>query len=241
VVERVAMTLLHSVRTPPDARLIFIGDIHGCYDELLALLERVTPSANDFVISVGDIVNKGPHPAKCLDLWRARGYLAVKGNNELKLLDHAHPLLRFFARDNRDVLRRRELIRCVESWPLVLDFPDAGLTAVHGGFLPQMQVTAADVEAHANEISELRWIRKKGGEWISVPKEKKKKEDVLWAEKWKGERFVLYGHTPVRKPKFDRFALGLDTGCVYGGALTAAVFRNGEWTMESVQARGVYA
>jgi diadenosine tetraphosphatase ApaH/serine/threonine PP2A family protein phosphatase len=116
----------------------------------------------------------------------------------------------------------------------VLDFPDAGLTAVHGGFLPQMSVTAEEIEAHADEIVELRWIRKKNGTWVPVAKEKKKKDDVLWAEKWRGDRFVLYGHTPVRKPKFDKFALGLDTGCVYGGALTAAIFRKGEWTIESV-------
>ncbi len=235
------MTLLRSVTTTPDARLIFIGDIHGCYDELAELLERVQPARRDVVVSVGDIVNKGPAAAKCLELWRSRGWLAVKGNNELKLLASAHPLLRFFARDNRDVLRRRDLIRYIESWPLVLDFPDAGVTVVHGGFLPQMNVTAEDVEAHANDIAELRWIRKKNGAWMAVSKEKKRKDDVLWAEKWKGERFVLYGHTPVREPKINKFAMGLDTGCVYGGTLSAAIFTRGEWTIEGVRAKAIYA
>lgn len=235
------MTLLQRVPAPPGARLIFVGDIHGCYDELVALLDRVAPSRNDVVVSVGDIVNKGPAPAKCRELWRSNGVLAVQGNNELRMLGYAHPLLRFFASENRDVLRRGDLVRWVDSWPLVLDFPDVALAAVHGGFLPQMNVAEDDVARHAGEIAELRWIRRKGGEWISVPKDKKKKDDVLWADKWKGERFVIYGHTPVREPKISRFAIGLDTGCVYGRALSAAIFEDGRWTIESVGARKAYA
>jgi diadenosine tetraphosphatase ApaH/serine/threonine PP2A family protein phosphatase len=52
---------------------------------------------------------------------------------------------------------------------------------------------------------------------------------------------VLYGHTPGREPKRDKQALGLDTGCVYGGSLTAAVFTDGEWEMVSVKAKRQYA
>jgi hypothetical protein len=63
---------------------------------------------------------------------------------------------------------------------------------------------------------------------------------VLWSERWKGDRFVVYGHTPLREPKFDSRALGLDTGCVYGGKLTAAIF-DGEWSTESVKAKRKYA
>lgn len=228
-----------AVTAPADARLIFVGDIHGCYDELVALLERVEPAPDDVVVSVGDVVTKGPAPARCLDLWRDRGYLAVLGNNELKVLGRAKPLLRFFARD--EVLRRGDLLRYLESWPLVIDFPEQQIAAVHGGFLPDMRVTPENVERYRDVVPRLRWIRKTNGDWIYVPKEKQKKSDALWAEKWKGDRFVLYGHTPVREPKRDRMALGLDTGCVYGGLLTAAVYANGEWTTVSVKARRRYA
>jgi len=243
LLERMArtVTLFESVRTPPQARLIAIGDIHGCHDELVELLGIAAPQRADVVVSVGDMVQKGPAAARCLDLWRERGYLAVKGNNELKLLGDAHPVLRFFARENRDVLRRTDLLRYLESWPLVLDFPDAGVAAVHGGFLPDMHVTAEDVARERDVVHHLRWIRKKNGEWKPVPKEKKKKDDVLWAEKWRGERFVVYGHTPLREPRFDKRALGLDTGCVYGGSLTAAILENGAWRTVSVPARRKYA
>jgi predicted phosphodiesterase len=235
------MTLFRTIPTGPDARLIFIGDIHGCYDELRDLLALIAPAASDLVVSVGDVVTKGPAAAECLELWRDRGYLAVKGNNELKVLDSAHPLLRFFATQNRDILLRRDLLRYLATWPLVLDFPDANITAVHGGFLPQMNVTEEDVAREADLVPRLRWIRRKNGDWIHAGKEKKKKGDVLWSEKWKGERTIVYGHTPVREPKVDKFALGLDTGCVYGGQLTAAILKRGEWTFQSVQAKRAYA
>ena len=223
----------------PPGRLIFVGDIHGCYDELVELLGRLSPSAPDTVVSVGDVVTKGPAADRCLDLWRERGFLAVKGNNEIKVLERAHPLLRFFARDR--VVRRGDLLRYIAAWPVVIDFPSVAVAAVHGGFLPQMQVTPETVERAKDEIVEMRWIRKKNGEWKAIPKNKKKNGDVLWSEKWKGDRFVVYGHTPLREPKFDACALGLDTGCVYGGTLTAAIFAGGQWTTESVEARRKYA
>lgn len=237
-----ATELIRTVEPRGNARLVFIGDIHGCYDELVELLARVDPAPDDVVVSVGDVVNKGPAAAKCLDLWRERGYLAVRGNNERKLVAGARPLLRFFARENRDVLRRSDLLRYIAGWPLVVDIPGRDVAAVHGGFLPHMRVTRADVERERDLVDHLRWIRKKDGHWQYVPKEKKKKGDVLWSEEWEGDRFLVYGHTPVRRPKFDVRALGLDTGCVYGGALTAAVRdAKGEWSIISVPAMRAYA
>lgn len=234
------MKLLDTREAPKEGRLIFVGDVHGCYHELVELLDRIKPADEDVVVSVGDMVMKGPEPARCLDLWRERRYLAVRGNNEIRLLEEARPILRLFARENRDVLRRGDLLRYLRSWPLVIDFPEPRLTVVHGGFLPQMEVTREHIARRRDDVPRLRWIRKQNGVWLPVPK-KRKKEDVLWPEKWKGNRFVIYGHTPLREAKFDRAALGLDTGCVYGGLLTAAIFENGEWTIESVKARRKYA
>ena len=230
---------LRVVDAVSDARIIVVGDIHGCYDELKELLDRIDPGPHDIVISAGDMVRKGPAAPKCLDLWRERGYLAVRGNNEIKLLGEARPLLRFFARD--PVLRRSDLLRYIESWPLVVDVKSRGVAVVHGGFLPDMDVTADDVAQERDVVPELRWIRKRNGVWTPVGKNKKRESDVLWAEKWKGDRFVLYGHTPLREPRRDPYALGLDTGCVYGGALTAAILERRTWRTESVPARRKYA
>lgn len=239
---RVANPLIRTVEPSPDARVIFVGDIHGCYDELLELLERVAPRPNDVVISTGDIVNKGPDPARCLDVWKTRGFHAVLGNNERKLL-RARPVLQLFTpAADREVLRRRDLVSYIASWPLVLDIPSRGLAAVHGGFLPQMRVTPEDVARYAGEIDHLRWIRNVNGTWVAIQKDRKEPDDVLWAEQWNGDRFAVYGHTPLRKPRRDSRALGLDTGCVYGRALTAAIHSaKGAWSFVSVPAKCAYA
>ena len=232
---------IRTFHPPKKARLIFIGDIHGCYDELLMLLETVAPSPSDVVVSVGDIVNKGPRVVECLELWRARGYVAVRGNNETKVLDTATPLLRFFRTKNREVLRRGDLVDFIHSWPLVADFPDQRIAAVHGGLLPGMRVTEEDVARHAGDIDHLRWVRRENGSWRAIPRSRKRPTDVLWSEVWAGDRFVVYGHTPLREPKRDQRALGLDTGCVYGRSLTAAVWKAGEWSIVSVPAKHKYA
>ncbi|HVR39706.1 MAG TPA: metallophosphoesterase [Thermoanaerobaculia bacterium] len=223
-----------------DKRLIVIGDVHGCYDELVELLDRVKPRERDVVVSVGDMVRKGPDAAKCLDLWRERGYLAVAGNNEISLLAHATPILRFFAVEDRDVLRRSKLLKYIRSWPLAIDFENAGVAIVHGGFLPGMRVRESDIERERDIVHHLRWIRRQNGRWKPVPRAKRKKRDRLWSDVWEGERFVVYGHTPTREPRINDHALGLDTGCVYGGSLTAAILENGEWSFVSVPARRAY-
>jgi serine/threonine protein phosphatase 1 len=221
----VPRVLLQRVRRPR-GRVIVIGDIHGCFAELKALLARVDPSPDDLVISTGDIVHKGPDPVRCLRLWRERGYLAVRGNNEEKLLERA--------------MLRRELLSYIRRWPVAIDIAALGITVVHGGFFPRMKITAKSIARHADDVIRLRWIRREKGEWISVGKTRQRKGDVLWPAVWKGPRTVVYGHTPLRRPRVDRHAIGLDTGCVYGGWLTAAIY-DGRWHFKRVRARRQYA
>jgi hypothetical protein len=67
------------------ARTIFIGDIHGCWDELRSLLDKVALTDDDVVVSVGDLVDRGPDPASVIDFFRRRpGAVVVCGNHERK-------------------------------------------------------------------------------------------------------------------------------------------------------------
>ncbi|HVS30988.1 MAG TPA: metallophosphoesterase [Thermoanaerobaculia bacterium] len=228
---------------PPRGRLICIGDIHGCYDELIELLDRVAPKAADVVVSTGDIVRKGPQVARCLELWRDRGYLAVIGNNEEKLLrfaesSRARRLL--LPPQDRKLLRRAELMEFVRGWPVAIDVPARNVTIVHGGLYPGMRVDGHDLGRAAMDVTRMRWIRRLDGQWQRAGRSKQRDADVLWAEVWDGPRTVVYGHTPLREPRVDARAIGLDTGCVYGGWLTAAI-HDGTWRFERVRAREKYA
>ena len=73
--------------TGNDRRLIFIGDIHGCKRELLALLEKASyRRETDHIVSVGDVVNKGPDSEGVLDFLMNEGASCVRGNHEDKVL-----------------------------------------------------------------------------------------------------------------------------------------------------------
>jgi predicted phosphodiesterase len=224
-------------------RVIVVGDIHGCIDELRELLDRIAPGPEDTVISAGDIVRKGPRPDLCLELWRQLGYLAVIGNNDEKLLALATPawMRWLLPQEDRAVVRRPDLTGYIEQWPVLIDIPSIRACVVHGGLFPDSRIEPAYVAECHNDLIRMRYIRRCGNTWQRVPKGKEQPTDVLWSREWHGDRTVLYGHTPVREPRIDEKAIGLDTGCVYGGELTAAVHEHGAWRVESVRARRAYA
>ena len=119
--------------------------------------------------------------------------------------------------------------------PLLLEFFEVGVVVVHGGVLP-------DGSCPREAALELRYVRPDGNRWRMVPRGKEKPGDRFWSEVWEGDHIVVYGHTPQRDPKIDRRAIGLDTGCVYGGKLTAAIFESPErWTLADVPARRAYS
>jgi diadenosine tetraphosphatase ApaH/serine/threonine PP2A family protein phosphatase len=224
-------------------RHIFIGDIHGCFDELTDLLSRVQVTESDVVVALGDLTRKGPAPDRCIELWRDRRYLSVLGNNDAKILERASKLRhRLFARrPDRRVLQRPDLLREIELWPLFLDFQDAGVVAVHGGVLPNSNRFSAELVPREAAL-ELRYVRRRGDQWRMVPRGKQQDGDRFWSEVWDGDRIVVYGHTPQREARIDRRSIGIDTGCVYGGKLTAVVFdQPGKWRLVDVPARRAYS
>ena len=225
-------------------RVIVIGDIHGCIDELHALLEKIGPNADDLVVCAGDLVRKGPRPELCLELIRDNHYRSVIGNNENKLLGfERRGLIRrlFLSPPDRRVLRRRDLLDFIRSWPVVIDIPSIRASVVHGGLFPGTRMEEREIAKMRDDLIRLRSIRRVDGEWKRVPKLQETAADALWSEVWDGDRKVLYGHTPVDEPRIDKNAIGLDTGCVYGGSLTAAIYERDQWKTEQVRARRAYA
>lgn len=221
-------------------RTIVIGDIHGCLDELIALLDKLALSESDRVVSVGDIVRKGPDPVGCLDLWKQRGYLAVQGNHETRVLDRRGQLLQRYFGDDAPLLRRLDLIEWMEKWPKFFRFEEERIIVVHGGVLPE-GLDAMSSDAREHWLPRLRYVRRTPDGWQPMSKSESAPDDQFWTSLWNGPETVVYGHTPRSALQRDPFAIGIDTGCVYGNALTAAVFEESDWSFVSVKAKRAYA
>ncbi len=204
-------------------RTIVIGDVHGCFDELRDLLRATQAGPEDRLISVGDLVSKGPDSRAVLD-WAmsAPNLECVIGNHELRLLSHwkAGTFSREKAHDEETYRqlggRYEDAMRFIERWPVTAS--GEGFTVVHAGFDPR-----------------------EGLEWRSraqLTNLRRLDDGRAWCEHYRESRLVVFGHWARREPVLRPNAVGLDTGCVYGGSLTALILP--ERRLVSVPARREY-
>jgi serine/threonine protein phosphatase 1 len=171
-----------------------VGDVHGCRAALERLLARLEATPDDLIVFVGDLVRKGPDSRGVLDLvGRAPNMLSVRGNNEENLLRGDAALGDL---DEADVAFLRSLPVAI-SW-------DGGLV-VHGGVDPSVSIRDHDVD----DLQTTRSLSGDGGY-----------ERPFWFERYEGPPRVVFGHTVLEAPVDREWAVGLDTGCVYGGELT---------------------
>lgn len=224
-------------------RHIFIGDIHGCLLELDLLIKEIKPDPADALVFLGDLIDRGPdnigvvrRVKELLDQYPSS--VCVAGNHE----NYKIELLRKEKLNDWAVELSSADWNFLKSLPLLKQFSISGskAVAVHGGFYPKFFV-------HYKEgLSRIRtkdWHRG-GGKYMRrarrflytryidtdgnvVAITEKKPGSIFWAEKYNGNYgYVFYGHEPYlepAKPKLYPHACGLDTGCVFGGSLTAAI------------------
>ena len=199
-------------------RLIAVGDIHGCHHEFSDLLQLLELKAGDRVVLLGDIVNRGPDSTKVIDLARASGCLSLLGNHELRLLKFRKTGDRKYMKEHDletfDALRPDDWAY-LESMPLTYQEADLNTVFVHGGFLPSepWQKQPAEVVTRIQVVDKEGRARKRADEPNAPP----------WADLWGGPPFVVYGHTPRPEIYKLKWSIGIDTGCVLGGYLTAYI------------------
>ena len=181
------------------SRTLFIGDVHGCAEELRSLLEVVQPTRG---ILVGDMFRKGPDNHGVWTLIQQWNLEAVIGNHDLILLKEekaGHP---------------KGLIDWLTGLPLWIDGQyrrgkqTVKWRAVHAGVNP--------IQPKKTTLQEAVTLRR-------YPNDKSDRLPFWW-EIYKKKRLVIYGHDAKRglqdhRPK----TLGLDTGCVYGNGLTGYI------------------
>lgn len=179
-----------------------VGDVHGSRVALEMLLANLDLSDDDLVVFVGDLVRKGPDSPGVVDIVRSDPHLVtVRGNNEQKIV-----------RGDKDPEWLREGDRAYfESLPVAISFDDA--LVVHGGVDPERPL-----ESHT--VEELLTMRSPHGDGYDGP---------FWYDDYGGPHRVFFGHTVHDIPVEREHAVGLDTGCVYGGTLTAYDYRNDEF------------
>lgn len=226
-------------------RTVVVGDVHGCLTELDELLSTIDHDpARDRLVFLGDLLDRGPEPVAVLRRVRELGAECLLGNHEEKHLRYAahearrrnepayrNPMRRFDGRHaaEHDRLTRDDLL-WLAGLPRVAVL-GGGWVAVHAGFLPRVKITAQPSEWAIR----LRYVDEGGG---PVPRARGDAGEPgirRWAEVWTGPESVVYGHFPQRLdvPKRDEPApgvvcLGIDTGCVYGGRLTALLLPGAE-------------
>ena len=199
-------------------RLIAIGDIHGCHREFEDLLEKLAPERRDRIVLLGDLVNRGPDSARVVALARKHASMSLLGNHELRLLNYrktGDPT--HLKKTDYDTLKQLNDKDWAYLNAMPLTFHDARhrTVLVHGGFLPGIPWRSQP----ARVVTRIQVIDKNGN-----PRKRSEEPDAPhWSELWGGPPFVVYGHTP--RPEISRlkWSLGIDTGCVLGGYLTACV------------------
>ena len=209
-------------------RTIVIGDIHGCYDELIELLEKVDFGEDDQVVAVGDLITKGPKSREVLQLFMndAR-FRTVIGNHDLALRRRwsgEDIELKPAQREAHKELRadRDAYTSFLNRSPFIIDL-DTHLV-VHAGLRP-------NVELYSQTTGDLTRLRTLGPD-------RESEEGTPWYHVYHGEKVVLFGHWPSPEPRRGKKAIGLDTGCVYGYNLTAYIIETDEFV--SVPAKRAY-
>ena len=241
-------------------RHIIIGDVHGMAQEVKAIIATVKPTADDVVVFVGDLVDKGPESAEVVRFVREMAevvpVVVVEGNHEEK---HR----RFRKSRNMEMKGADEMahitdgmdeddIAFMESFVPFHRIPEHNVMVVHAGIPADMQSFPESVEEVAamsnkqrksfQKVMRTRFVDAETGKMI--PLGEQKDSDPFWAEVFDG-RFghVVFGHEPFMDgPKSFPHATGIDTGAVFGGRMTAMVFTEGEEAANfvSVPSRGKF-
>jgi len=207
-------------------RLIAIGDIHGCADEVGVLLDAIAPSAGDKLVFLGDYVDRGASPRAVIERLielrdsRVCDTVFLRGNHEDMMLAYlgepgrhgeaflfnggratlasysVSPTIRGDAARALIPARHLEFFRALE-----LKHVEGSVLFVHAGIAPLRALDQQDEE-------DLLWIRE---EFIRNPHPL--------------PLTVVFGHTPQREVFWHLpYKIGLDTGCVYGNKLSCLDF-----------------
>ena len=231
-----------------------IGDVHGCYEELSTLLgqlgyriengadgPKATPPDGRKAVFVGDLVDRGPRIPDVLRLVMkmvAEGTaLCVPGNHDMKLMrklkgrdvQMTHGLADSVAQlDSEGPDFKQTVIKFLDNLVSHYVLDDGKLVVAHAGMKEEMQGRGS------GKVRDFALYGETTGETddCGLPVR------YNWAAEYRGAARVVYGHTPIAEPEWLNRTINIDTGCVFGGKLTA--LRYPERELVSVPALDTY-
>ena len=237
-----------------------IGDIHGCFDELAELLKQlgyefdsglggepssaysVTPPEGRKAVFLGDLVDRGPKIPEVLRLVmgmvEAGMALCVPGNHDIKLMRKLRGKDVQITHGLADSLEqlgaespefRASVAEFIDELVSHYVLDDGNLVVAHAGMKQEMQGRGS------GKVREFALYGETTGETdeFGLPVR------YNWAAEYRGRAIVVYGHTPVPQADWLNRTINIDTGCVFGGSLTA--LRYPEKELVSVRAHATYA
>jgi protein phosphatase len=236
-----------------------IGDIHGCFEELAELLvklgysiQRVDATKENFGFNVahpegrkavflGDLVDRGPDSPSVLRLVmsmvNAGAAYCVPGNHDVKLNKHLsgkNVQLKHGLQKTVDQLKNEssQFLDSVKDFLYALVshyvFDNGKLVVAHAGLREEMQGRGSGAVRSFCMYGETTGEIDEFGLPVRYN----------WASEYRGKAMVVYGHTPVPEAQWLNRTIDIDTGCVFGGKLTA--LRYPEEELVSVEAKQVY-
>lgn len=234
------------------SKLVFVGDVHGCREELEHLLKKVDFShKHDHLVLTGDMVSKGPDSPGVVKLMQKIGASCVRGNWEDKLLlavqeaqqhrivDAGHDAKQEDDYLDEEILKhvdpklrklakkfKKSQLEFLQQCPVILRVGNVdnlgNLVVVHAGLVPNTPLERQD----PFHVMNMRTIDLK----TRIPSSKH--SGTPWEKFWNHQQkkldldqraTIVYGHNRKRGLNIREYSFGLDTGCVNGGHLTALV------------------
>ncbi len=229
-------------------RVAIIGDVHACIDEFRKLYLHLQFHDLDEIRHAGDLVDRGPDSGACVQFAREQRINGVLGNHEDSLLRRFDQGAK--KKTNEDKEKTFSSIRSAADWRYLRALPsvhvDDELKAVyvHAGVWPKLDLCRTPPECFQN-VQLVHPYRKVGeSKWFGVDRNGESEEElrkegwVRWYEICDHPYTIVYGHSVFPSPMVYGNTIGIDTGCVYGGDLTAVILPEREFV--SVKAKKVY-
>jgi len=223
-------------------KIIIYSDIHGCLDELKLLRQKLNISQYDKEYCVGDLVDRGLHSKETVTYCSQNNIKSVMGNHESKYLRYKKhydlhqktgkripmelpkeklEIFNSFSKNDWDYL---------ESMPYFIKI--GNLTILHAGITNKIVL---DENTKKKDLEKLLFIRDlKDDKPLSIGHSEN--DGYFWSDKYNGQNgIIVAGHNVFDKEKTDKFSFCIDTGCVFGGRLTALVVYDTENPKENYE------